>query len=325
TRYPDVVRIILSGQSDPKLVFRAVPVAHQSLTKPFEAAKLIESIERALSFRKLVTDPKLRSVFGGDNRLPAAPETYSALTHLLSREDASISDVVSLVQRDTALAARVAQLGSSSFFGVPAGVRGLSGIVSYLGVELMKTLVLTVELTSVFAPTTAPGFSMTAFQSHSLRVAHIAQRMMERGSLGEDAFLAGILHDVGRLVLASRCPGPFAEALAEQKSSGFTLTDAERTVFGVTHAEAGAYLLGIWGLPLDLVDAVLCHHGEPATHSGASPIARVVYLANLLAHDPDAAIDDEEQEPASDADAASETCLSQFRKLARKIACAEAP
>ncbi|HEX4336462.1 MAG TPA: HDOD domain-containing protein [Polyangiaceae bacterium] len=323
-RHPEIVRIVLSGQSDARLVFRSVPVAHQFLTKPFEAAMLVSSIDRALVFRELVASPVIRKALGSDNRLPATPRTYTALTRALSRDDVSLTQIVELIEREPAVAARVAQLGSSSFFRVPASVRGIRGIVSYLGIDVVKTLVLTVELATVFAPG-LKGFSPTTFQAHSLRVAHIARRMLERGADAEDAFLAGVLHDVGRLVLVSRCPALFARALAAKKSSGGSLTDAERSVLGVTHAEIGAYLLGIWGFPLDVVDAVLGHHGEPALPAGPMTISRAVYLANLLAHDPDAAIEDEESAPQSELEAADSTRLAQYRELAREIVYTESP
>jgi HD-like signal output (HDOD) protein/CheY-like chemotaxis protein len=322
-RHPEVVRIVLSGQSDPKLVFRTVPVAHQFLTKPFDSGHLIATIEHALELRNLVVSPELRNIIGGDNRLPAAPRTYTALTRVLANEDASIGQIVELVERDTALAARVAQLGSSSFFRVPPGVRGLSGIVAYLGVDLIKTLVLTVEIARMFTPSQAmKGFSIDTYQGHSVRVAHLARRMLERTDYAEDAFLAGVLHDVGRLVLVSRAPAAYAAAIEARKSSQGTLLDAERAVLGVTHSEVGAYLLGVWGLPLQIVDAVRHHHDEPAAPRHDTTIGRAVYLANLLAHDPDAAIDEDDARPAGSEppDAAR---LSHYRALAREIVCAE--
>ena len=322
-RHPDVVRIVLSGQSDPKLVFRAVPVAHQFLTKPFDSGHLVATIERALELRKLVVNSELRKVIGGDNKLPTTPRTYTALSSVLAKEDTSIGQIVEVIERDPALAARVAQLGSSSFFRVPQSVRGLSGIVAYLGVDVVKTLVLTVEIARVFTPSAAlKGFSIDTFQAHSVSVAHIARRMLERTEQAEDAFLAGILHDVGRLVLVSRVPSAYAAVLESQKKTGSSLLEAEQSVLGVTHASVGTYLLGLWGLPLDIVDAVRLHHGEPSPPSREQTIARAVYLANLLAHDPEAAIADEDGRPDS-RDASAAARIERFRNLAREIVSAD--
>jgi putative nucleotidyltransferase with HDIG domain len=327
-RHPEVVRIILSGQTDPKLVFRAVPVAHQFLTKPFDTTLLVATIERALDLRRVIVNPALRGIIGSDNRLPATPKVYTALTRVLSREDASLPQIVELIERDPALAARVAQLGSSSFFRVPRAVSGLSGIVSYLGVDIIKTLVLTVEITGVFgtrAP--VPGFSIDAFQMHSMTVAHIARRMLERGDRAEEAFLAGVLHDVGRLVLASRCPELFAKAFATSNDAGIPLHAAEKTVFGVSHAEVGGYLLGTWGLPLEIVDAVLSHHERQPNPTANLTVGKAVFMANALAHDPDADLGAPASKagPPIDPVPAEAARLEQYRRLAREIAFGEAP
>lgn len=317
-KHPEVVRIILSGQTDRRLVFRAVPVAHQFLTKPFDSSLLVASIERALEFRSLVENPELRAVLGADNKLPAAPKTYSALTRILSREDASLPQIVELIERDAALAARVLQLGSSSFFRVPQGVRGLAGIVSYLGVDIIKTLVLTVEIVNVFGAKVKVGdFSVEAFQNHSVHVAHIARRILERGDQAEDAFLAGVLHDVGRLVLVSRRPAMMTEAIATAVRNGTSLHQGELSALGVSHAEVGAYLLGIWGLPLEIVDAVLSHHGVSSGDRVPTSVARAVYLADRLAHDPD--VPTESLELGRFGDAPGEARLSTYRELAREI------
>jgi len=118
-----------------------------------------------------------------------------------------------------------------------------------------------------------------------------ARRILERGDQAEDAFLAGVLHDVGRLVLVSRRPALMAEALATARRNGTSLHEGEIAALGVSHAEVGAYLLGIWGMPLEIVDAVLLHHGTPRTDRQPTSIARTVYLADRLAHDPDASVE----------------------------------
>lgn len=327
-RHPEVVRIILSGQTDPKLVFRAVPVAHQFLTKPFDTALLVATIERALDLRRIIVNPALRAIIGADNRLPAAPKVYTALTRILAREDASLPQIVELIERDPGLSARVAQLGSSSFFRVPRAVSGLSGIVSYLGVDIIKTLVLTVEIVGVFGSKTAvPGFSIEAFQAHSMTVAHIARRMLDRGDRAEEAFLAGVLHDVGRLVLASRCPALLSKSIAASREGGTSLHAAEKAVLGVTHAEVGAYLLGTWGLPLEIVDAVLSHHEADPDPTANLTVAKAIFIANVLAQDPDADVGVARASnpgPRPAPPPSEVTRLELYRRLAREIAFGEA-
>lgn len=288
-QYPEVVRIVLSGHADSRLAFRAVPVAHQFLTKPFEARKLVRVLERALDFRKLIGNADLRRMVARDNRLPAAPRTYTALTRLLSRDDASMREIVALIETNPALAARVVQLASSGFFRVPRGVNTISGYLAYLGIDVIKSLVLSVELSTAFDGAIG-GISVDAVERHSLAVGNLARRMVTRRDRAEDAFIAGLLHDVGRLVLASRSPREYAQAMREAGPTGPRLCEAELSIFGATHAEVGGYLLGLWGLPLDIVDAVLCHHSPSRIAWDGVDVAAAVYLSNVLAHDPDAPI-----------------------------------
>jgi putative nucleotidyltransferase with HDIG domain len=290
-RHPDVVRIVLSGHADPRLAFRAVPVAHQFLTKPFDAHHLVRTLDRALALRALIGSADLRAVVGRDNRLPSAPRTYTALTRLLAKDDVSMRDVVAVIERDPALSARVAQLSASGFFRVPRTINTIAGYASYLGIDVIKTLVLTVELANTFGmgSVVPAGFSMDELERHSLLVGNLARRMVTDREDMEHAFIAGLLHEVGRLVLASRRPQDYARAVLNGGSEGQRLHQAERELFGSTHAEVGAYLLGLWGLPLEIVDAVASHHDpERLAWQGKVDVPMAVHLANVLAHDPDA-------------------------------------
>jgi HD-like signal output (HDOD) protein/CheY-like chemotaxis protein len=280
-KHPEVVRIVLSGHADPRQAFRAVPVAHQFLTKPFEAQKLVRTLERALELSTLIGSMELRKLVARDNRLPAAPKTYTALTRLLARDDSPMREIVGVIEKNPALSARVAQLASSGFFRVPRGVTTISGYLAYLGIDVIKSLVLSVELTTAFDASGA-GFPIDAIERHSL---------------AEDAFVAGLLHDVGRLVLASRSPREYARAVREAGAEGGRkLCAAEHAIFGATHAEVGGYLLGIWGLPLEIVDAVLCHHDPNRIAWDSVDVPAAVYLSNVLSHNPDAPITSGETE-----------------------------
>jgi HD-like signal output (HDOD) protein/CheY-like chemotaxis protein len=294
--HPEVVRIILSGHTDAKVVFRAVPVAHQFLTKPLQTSVLVATLERALEFRRALGSPRLRAIVAGDNRLPTAPAVYAELTSLLSEEDCSLADIVGLIERRPALAARVAQLAASSFFSVPRTVSGLSGYVTYLGVDIIKTLVLTVELVEMFDPRRSriPGFSLEAAEEHAITTAHIARRIVGRQDWAESAFLGGVLHDIGELILASRMPREYGEAHERSRAEKIPLIVLEKDIVGATHAEIGAYLLALWGLPIEIVRSVLMHHATPQTGSGLLGVEAAVYLANLLARNPEVPIAEED-------------------------------
>jgi HD-like signal output (HDOD) protein len=239
---------------------------------------------------------ELRKLVARDNRLPAAPKTYTALTRLLARDDSPMREIVGVIEKNPALSARVAQLASSGFFRVPRGVTTISGYLAYLGIDVIKSLVLSVELTTAFDASGA-GFPIDAIERHSLAVGNLARRMVTKRERAEDAFVAGLLHDVGRLVLASRSPREYARAVREAGAEGGRkLCAAEHAIFGATHAEVGGYLLGIWGLPLEIVDAVLCHHDPNRIAWDSVDVPAAVYLSNVLSHNPDAPITSGETE-----------------------------
>jgi HD-like signal output (HDOD) protein/ActR/RegA family two-component response regulator len=295
-KHPEVVRIVLSGHADPRQAFRAVPVAHQFLTKPFEAQKLVRTLERAIELSALIGSVELRQMVARDHRLPAAPKTYTALTRLLARDDSPMGEIVGVIEKNPALSARVAQLASSGCFRVPRGVTTISGYLAYLGIDVIKSLVLSVELATTFDASGA-GFSIDAIERHSLAVGNLARRMVTKREQAEDAFIAGLLHDVGRLVLASRGPREYALAVREAGAEGGRkVCAAEHEIFGATHAQVGGYLLGIWGLPLEIVDAVLCHHDPNRIAWDSVDVPAAVYLSNVLSHNPDAPITSGETE-----------------------------
>jgi putative nucleotidyltransferase with HDIG domain len=180
---------------------------------------------------------------------------------------ANVQDMAEVVERDPSLSGELVRLVSSAFFGLPRQVHGVRGAIAYLGVEMLKALVLGVEIVRAFGTDDAPaGFDIEEVQSHSLLVARTARRLATGTRFSDDAFTAGILHDVGQLILAARMPEEFGRAIALAEEKGIPLHDAELELIGTTHARVGAYLLGLWGVKQSLVDAVLLHH-DAASHA----------------------------------------------------------
>lgn len=284
-RTPEAVRIILSGQSDADAARRAVPVAHQFLSKPCEPQRLKDAIDVALGLRALLEDARLRGLVGGATSLPASPNTWVQLTEALRRPDIALTEIAPLVERDAALAGRVLQVANSAFFALPRRVTSIGEAVRYLGTGLIRDLALVTGAFSSFPfDGRRAGFTPETLQAHSWLVARVARRVAAP-PVAQEAFTAGLLHDVGLLVLAAQAPD-LAEAVVRTATERrLARTDAEREILGVTHAEVGAYLLGLWGLPLDLVTAVSRHHDEPAPPDGLPSLRQAVQIADVLAHE----------------------------------------
>ncbi len=284
---PGIVRILLTGHTGLEVLRTALPYAHQFIAKPCDAQVLRSTLDAACAIRAILDRPELRQLVGGSNELPSAPRTYIELSSALTNPSASARTVAEIVERDVALSARVLQLVSSGLYGLPRPVTSIGGAVAFLGVEMIKAIVLSVEVSKMFPVSQGiPDFSIEALQRRSLAAAQLAKRLLGHEANGDSVLIAGMLQDVGQLVLAARAPQRFGIALQTSARGKTPLYEAEIELFGATHAEIGGYLLGLWGLPTRLVQTV-AHHLEPNPSTHTFDAASALYVANLLSANPD--------------------------------------
>lgn len=303
-RDPGVVRIILSGQSDREAALRAAKVAHQFLAKPFDAPVLEATLERLCSLRLLLADSTLQELVGGVDSLPSTPQLYTRLVEQLARPEASLDEVVEVLRQDPAMCAKVLQMVRSAFFGTQVDTVRVEEAVARLGFNVIKSLALTAGVFAAFKQSEViPGFSIGAEQRHSLTVGRAAQRVLGGGSASDEAFMAGMLHDVGKLVLASRKPEVLKSLLEQVRIERVPLPNIEQQQLGTTHAEIGGYLLGVWGLPRSVVEAVAHHHApQRLSHPELDAVA-AVHVADVLVHEIDVPSSERASEPVRHLDA----------------------
>jgi len=284
--YPQVVRIVLSGHTELSTALRVVPVAHQFLAKPCDAETLRVAVERACHLKALLSDESIRRTVTSLGDLPSLPRTYEALTQTLADPEASLQKVAKIIEQDVGISAKVLQLVNSAFFGVSHSMTNIQSAVSYLGITTLKSLVLSVEIFRAFQPKRElKGFSLEKLQRHAQLTAQIAARLPAPPHLTDIALVAGMLHDVGKLILAWKLSRQFEKVLVEGLVAHCPVYRVEERENGFSHAEIGAYLLGLWGLPYSMVEAVALHHGpHRVPHQGVDAIS-AVYAANLLAHE----------------------------------------
>jgi HD-like signal output (HDOD) protein len=284
-RYPAIVRIVLSGPQEMETALRAVPVAHQFLLKPCDPNMLRVAVERATSLSNILSNKLLANLVGSVKDLPVLPRTYMALRRKLAEPDASIREVVNIVEQDVAISAKVLQLVNSAFFGLPREVSSVKTAVGFLGIDTLQNLVLSAGVFSIFDQLEKfPGFSCEELQAHSQLTVKIAGQIPASAHVRGIAVVAGMLHDVGKLVLATRAPEHFKRALKGAEIEGRPLHAVETELMGVSHAEVGAYLLGIWGLPSPVVEAVAHHHHPARVPQDSLDAVGIVYISNILAH-----------------------------------------
>ncbi|MFQ5670106.1 MAG: response regulator [Acidobacteriota bacterium] len=288
--HPDSIRIILSGHSERKAILKSVAPAHQYLLKPCEAETLKETIERAYALRALLRCSKLKELVSQIDSLPSVPSLYQGLVTELKKPDASLHKIAKTMEQDIGMSANILKLVNSAYFGLFKPVTSVERSVTHLGLETINDL-LSIPIFSEYKGPEIPGFSLETLWRHSMRTAAfariIAREEEPEGRLAAEAFQAGILHDAGQLILAARIPERYGQVLQRAAADGTSVSTTEGEMLGGTHAEVGAYLIGLWGLPEPIVEAV-AYHSRPreCPRMGFGPLA-AVHVANALALEAD--------------------------------------
>ncbi|MEM6690437.1 MAG: response regulator [Planctomycetota bacterium] len=265
-RHPSVVRLVLSGQSDHERVMRVVGPAHQFLSKPCHADELIATITRVQSLCDRLSSDSMQSLISKFRHVPTLPDLYRQLVIEMQSDEASLERIGDLIASDLAMSVKVLQLVNSSFFGLATEVTCPKQAVSMLGLGLLRSLVLMANLFVEYEDV-SPDYSLTEAVDHGLAVATATRRVAVEARLDprdiETAYVAGMMHHLGEIILAINLPEAYAEAKALAEEKIITTYEAEVETLGVTHAEIGAYLLTLWGLPTSIGDAVAHHHELP--------------------------------------------------------------
>jgi HD-like signal output (HDOD) protein len=302
-RWPTTVRIVVSGYADPAQAVRLTSIAHQYIAKPCDARELEGIIGRCFHLQDLLGQESLRKLVGSIGSLPAMPKTYARLQSALSQATVTAGDVADIVNTDAAIASKVLQITNSAFFRLRKPMVRIKDAVTYLGFATIRNLVLSAEIFSEWKiPRDLPDVDPEQLQNHAQRTAAACKSLAGGRVSADDAWLAGLLHDIGYWILVQECPRELKEALEVARAEGLPLFECERRTIGATHAEIGAYLLGLWGLPYSVVEAVALHH-TPATVAphgydllGALAVAHALleppYAHALIASAGDPKVDD---------------------------------
>ena len=285
-RYPAMVRIVLSGHADKDLVTQCVGVAHQYISKPCEPEQLKAMIRNACILSGRLVDEGVRKVIGGIDRLPSVPELYLELKAALKDEDTDARALGAIIKRDIGMTAKILKLVNSSFFGLRRVLSDAEEAVTYLGIDTIKTLVLSDSIFEQSKPFQTRFFNLSDLWHHSMTVAAGAKAIAQAEGLAqaarEEAFVGGILHDVGVLILASNFPDTYDKAVELVIKEKVVIPTAEQELFGVTHAEVGAYLLGLWGLPAPILTIVGLHHRVHLQDESSVTSLIAVHAADVL-------------------------------------------
>ncbi len=290
--HPNTIRIVLSGQTSDESVLRLVCPAHQFLVKPCEPRQLRDTITHAFALCDLLGNAELKRLVAQTSSLPSLPRLYVDLLAALRSPKPSIEQIGTIIGRDVAMSAKILQLVNSAFFGLGHRISHPSEAALYLGTQTLKSLVL---FTQVFAQfnrdqMAVPGFSLETLWQHCWSTGVFARRMARAEGFDAEAvdrcFVSGLLHDVGKLILARGQTAAFSQALATASRDRVPLWQVEQQVIGASHADVGAYLLGLWNFAHPIVAAVAFHHRTGDDFLRAIDVTAIVQVANLMAHQP---------------------------------------
>ncbi len=254
------------------------------------ASGTVQPISSAV--RELLENESLKKLIEGLTTVPSVPALYQELMTLLQSGDASVDKAAQIITQDMGMVTKILQVVNSPLYGLRAHISSPSQAVALLGLDAIKSLVLSTKVLSQFDQSKLPFFSLDVLWMHGMAVgAHaraIAREEHADRGMQEDAFTAGLLHDVGTLVLATNLPDKYTEMLAAMQNCGSFDWEAERNVLGCTHGELGGYLLGSWGLNEPVVEAVAFHHAPmKCTHSTFTPLA-AVHVADVIEEEAEA-------------------------------------
>jgi putative nucleotidyltransferase with HDIG domain len=277
---PNAIRIALSGAADLADTVRLLPVAHQYLSKPCPAPQLEKVIERCLKLHEVLGEPSLRALIGRVRQLPTHPRTSMKLRVTSTSDTASYRRVGELITADTVIAAKVVQIVNSSFFRPARRITNVEQAVQYMGFAGVRNLMLCAEVFARWPGRLANAtVDLESLQHHGQGTALIAEALTHGTVWADDTILAALLHDIGYWVLSQECPRDLVRALDVAVEEGIPLHRAEARIIGASHAEVGAYLLGLWGLPYPVIEAVAHHHEPEKFRSGTFDVLSALAVA----------------------------------------------
>jgi len=286
--HPEIIRIILSGHSDEQMIMKLTGLAHQFLAKPCDSQVLINALTRTFAHKDILRNDSLQSLVASMKSLPSIPVVYQDIMNQLTSADCSLQAIGKTVQQDPAMSAKILQLVNSAFFGLGHHISDTGEAVTILGLDIIKALVLSIGIFSQFdeKKNKDKDFSIEKLWKHSLDVAELSKRIAiaenAEKKIIDSCFFAGLVHEIGILIIEDNFSEEYQKVRELSNNQDMSLAQAEHKIFGATHGAVGAYLLGLWSMSDEVVEAVAFHE-NPAL-SGCSTFSPLiaVHVADML-------------------------------------------
>ena len=287
-RHPHVVRLILSGHVEQETTIKSVRFAHQCLSKPCDVEVLKQTLAKLFALRDILSDESIKKIVSQIESLPSLPAIYTQIMAEMQSDDPSIKNVGAIISRDISMTAKILQVVNSVFFGLPQKISNPQQAVMLLGLETIKSLVLSVKIFSEFSQKKNSWFNLDAIFNHSISVSTHAKAIVKSEKMDQEvinySLMAGLLHDLGKLILATNFKDTYRQLLTESQNSTHEIWELEHETFGTSHAEIGAYLMGLWNLENPIIEAIAFHHCPAKSVSTQMGLLAAVHVANALDH-----------------------------------------
>lgn len=279
-KHPEIIRIILSGQSDENLLLDATLVAHQFLSKPSNTEILVETIKELFYLRSNLRDDTILKIVNGIMKLSPTNQHFAEIDQEINSNNISMNKIASYVAKDVNLSAKILHVVNSAFFGLSNRIANIEMALNFLGVNTIKAIMYLLRTQESFDGLDIDQNLISTLFEHSVKVAKAAELIYttehKNSQEAKEAYTIGLLHDVGKLAL---CYIPkYKEEVMRQKN--FLSVDNEFELLGVSHSEVGAYLLSIWNLPQTVTEAIAFHHNRK--HFTDIGFNTIIYFANYL-------------------------------------------
>ena len=278
--YPSVIRIILSGYSDEDIIYKSI---HSNLVKlyifkPWKTEELKNTIDDIFKIREFLNNKNILDIINSINNLPTIPNTYLKLTDAIDH-DLYLEDITKIIEGDPSVSSQILHIANTAFYGIKTG--SIKNAILNLGLSNIKNIVLTSE---IFNNCTLASNEKETLWKHSSLTNKLLIEMYKsllNKAIAEDCYSAGLLHDIGKILIASNFPDQYKQFSSLKKlKSDSPEYELEKDLFNITHNELGAYLLNWWEIPSSIVEVALFHDEPEKSTALNKELVSMTHLAN---------------------------------------------
>jgi putative nucleotidyltransferase with HDIG domain len=277
--FPAIVRVVINGPSTS--LQHVDSLAHYSYMQTISADDIVCTITSLAENQKAITKESIIKAVARVKTLPSPPKVYMQLNAVLKENNADSKKISEIISQDPALAAKVLQFSNNTFMSKGKSLSSISDAITKMGLDALCCIVMTAELFS-YEPD-IKGFSILDQQLHCLATAKLAASMV-KPELKQEAMLAGLLHDIGKIVLFEMNAKLTSLYLRNYKPTANN-NALENKLFKTNHCQIGAYLLHTWSFSYTVIEAIILHHSPEKLLGKSFGIAQAVYLADTLLHE----------------------------------------